>query len=136
MLEVINRCINRWAPGSPARWAGWQHGPGHLGQTREGGRRETRSRPTSHLPHRPHPAVCEASAGAQELIHIVLVYSARSLQTAVPCCPTFVPFKSCQKQASRGDPPSLSPIPRPMPGNLSPCSGGFITPITPGGLGM
>lgn len=109
MLEVINRHINRRAPGSPVRRAGWR-GPGHLGSFREGV--ATVQRPAPHLlppqtPPCPCPVVCEAFAGTLDIIHIKRVDAART-QAAVPAAQLLISFKKGQKRAQEAASFSLS----------------------------
>lgn len=107
MLEVINRCINRRAPGSPACRAGWRRGPWHSVTTGKG--RQQRRDPPTPAVLAPGPVVCEAFAWTPELIHIRLVDAAQS-GAAVPGCPTSIPFQEWSKESTGSGPlPSFLP---------------------------
>lgn len=102
MLEVINRCINRRAPGSPDRRAGWRAGLGTGGRC---GKRAAASRRLHHtrppppaprllrLPHRGLWSLC----GTPELIHIRLVDAAQTR-------PTSSAFQQLSKESSKAAP--------------------------------
>lgn len=129
MLEVINRCINRRAPGSPAFKAGWTLGPWHLGTEWEGAGWQLQRRAPNKS--RPHPLFCETFTGTRSYFTLDWQMQPQvGLQFLATWC--LNSFQDCPKRAQRFSPPSLFPALGPAPGDRLHLSGGLITRQGPG----